>query len=144
MRPQTLIFGAAIASVTALGACSYHPPTVYDLRDQTRQQLSPGITRRYISSDKATMAIYELRKGVRIAEHYHDSEQLTYVQAGRLRLVIEGKVYTVGAGEVISIPQYAKHSIEALEATIEIDYFTPKRYNWTDDRDEAGPLRAEQ
>jgi quercetin dioxygenase-like cupin family protein len=140
---RTILTALALALPASLAACSSSPPAVYDLRDQTRQQLSPGITRRYISSDKATMAIYELRKGVRIGTHYHDSEQLTYVQAGRLRIVIEGKSYTVGAGEVISIPQYAKHSIEALEATVEIDYFTPRRYNWTDDRDETGPLRPE-
>ena len=138
MRPYILV-GLALAALP-FGACSSGPVVVHDLRDQTRQQLSPGITRRYISSDKATMAIYELRKGVRIGMHYHDSEQLTYVQAGRLRLVVDGKTYTIGAGEVIVIPQYAQHSIEALEATVEIDYFTPKRYKWTEDRDETGPL----
>jgi quercetin dioxygenase-like cupin family protein len=144
MRAQNLLIGVAIASAASLGACSSSPPAKYDLRDQTRQELSPGLTRRYISSDKATMAIYELRKGVRIGEHYHDSEQLTYVQAGRLRIIIEGKAYSIGAGEVLTIPQYAKHSIEALENTVEIDYFTPKRYNWKDDRDENGPLRPAQ
>jgi len=141
MRRQNLLLGVAFASAVSLGACSSSPPAKYDLRDQTRQELSPGLTRRYINSDKATMAIYELRKGVRIGEHYHDSEQLTYVQAGRLRITIEGKAYNIGAGEVLTIPQYAKHSIEALENTVEIDYFTPKRYNWSEDRDETGPLR---
>jgi len=144
MRSQSLLLGVASASAVSLGACSSSPPAKYDLRDQARQELSPGLTRRYINSDKATMAIYELRKGIRIGEHYHDSEQLTYVQAGRLRITIEGKAYNIGAGEVLTIPQYAKHSIEALEATIEIDYFTPKRYNWSEDRDETGPLRPEK
>ena len=141
MRPQDLLLGVAIVSAASLGACASGPPAKYDLRDQTRQELSPGLTRRYINSDKATMAIYELRKGVRIGTHYHDSEQLTYVQAGRLRITIEGKAYNIGAGEVLTIPQYAKHSIEALENTVEIDYFTPRRYNWSEDRDETGPLR---
>ena len=144
MRPQDLLLGMALASAASLGACSTSPPAKYDLRDQTRQELSPGLTRRYINSDKATMAIYELRKGIRIGTHYHDSEQLTYVQAGRLRIVIEGKAYTIGSGEVLTIPQYAKHSIEALENTVEYDYFTPKRYNWSEDRDETGPLRPEK
>jgi unsaturated pyranuronate lyase len=143
LMQKTILTALAIALPVSLGACSSSPPTKYELRDQTRQDLSPGITRRYISSDKATMAIYEMRKGARISQHYHDSEQLTYVQAGRLRIVVEGKAFVVGAGEVLAIPPYAKHSIEALDATIEIDYFTPKRYNWTDERDETGPLRSE-
>jgi quercetin dioxygenase-like cupin family protein len=141
---KTILSALAIALPVALGACSSSPPAKYDLRDQTRQELSPGLTRRYINSDKATMAIYELRKGVRIGTHYHDSEQLTYVQAGRLRITIEGKSFTLGAGEVLTIPQYAKHSIEALENTVEIDYFTPRRYNWSEDRDETGPLRPDK
>ena len=45
---------------------------------------------------------------------------------------------------MLTIPQYAKHSIEALENTVEYDYFTPKRYNWSEDRDETGPLRPEK
>ena len=144
LMQRIILTALALALPASLGACVSSPPAKYDLRDQTRQELSPGLTRRYINSDKATMAIYELRKGVRIGTHYHDSEQLTYVQAGRLRIIIEGKAFNVGSGEVLTIPPYAKHSIEALENTVEIDYFTPRRYNWSEDRDETGPLRPEK
>jgi quercetin dioxygenase-like cupin family protein len=137
---RSIFLAGLTLAALPLGGCATGPVEVHNLGAQAPQQLSPGMTRRYASGTKSTLAIYELRRGTRVAMHYHDSEQVTYVQTGRLRFVVEGQTYNIGPGQMIVIPQYSQHSIEALENTVEYDFFSPSRHKWTEDRDESGPL----
>ncbi|HEX5007969.1 MAG TPA: cupin domain-containing protein [Hyphomonadaceae bacterium] len=124
-------------AATALGACSsYQPATVHDIVGMKPERISPGLMRRYISTDNSSLAIYDMRKGVKVSVHTHGSEQVSYVQAGRVRFVVCGEVRDLRRGQAIVIPQNAPHSIEALEDSIEIDYFVPARSDWIKDADE--------
>ena len=126
-------------ALAALGGCaSYEPAVVHDIGAMTPQRISPGLFRRYVNADESNMAIYDLRKGARVPVHEHDSEQVSYVQQGRLRFVVGGEVHDLRAGKVIVIPARAPHSIEALENSIEVDFFAPSRSDWGKDRDEEG------
>jgi quercetin dioxygenase-like cupin family protein len=125
-----------LAAIT-LGACSsYDTATVYDMTGMRPERISPGLMRRYISSENSSLAIYDMRKGVKVPVHEHSSEQVSYVQAGRIRFVVGGQIHDLRRGQAIVIPQNAPHSIEALEDSIEIDFFVPQRRDWNKDADE--------
>lgn len=129
-----LCMGLAAAT---FGACSsYDTATVHDITGMRPERISPGLMRRYISTDNSSLAIYDMRRGVKVSVHTHSSEQVSYVQAGRIRFVVGGQIHDLRRGQAIVIPVNAPHSIEALEDSIEIDYFVPSRSDWIKDVDE--------
>src|SRR4051794_6134820 len=48
-------------------------------------QMTPEITRRFISNVNATLARFELKKGAVVPEHKHESSQMTWIVEGCLR-----------------------------------------------------------
>ena len=76
-----------------------------------------------------------LKRGALVPMHSHDSEQMTYILQGALRVLVDGEEIVVGEGEVLHIPSGAPHQAEALEDTFELDVFSPARRDWIDDGD---------
>ncbi len=140
MRRYVIPGIATAVAAVALGACTTasKPAVVHDIGAMKAERISPGLLRRYITAEKSTMAIYDMRKGAKVPVHTHSSEQVSYVQQGRLRFIVGGEAHNLRAGQVIVIPAHAPHSIEALETSIEVDFFAPPRSSWTEDRDEGG------
>ena len=95
-----------------------------------KEVLSPTIARRIISGDKAMVAQVFLAKGAVVPEHFHESEQLTYILEGALQFQIEGQEIVVAAGEVLRIPSNVPHRAVALEDTLDLDIFSPIRHDW--------------
>jgi quercetin dioxygenase-like cupin family protein len=62
--------------------------------------------------------------------HAHESEQMTYILQGALRVVVGGEETIVREGEVLHIPSHVPHQAEALEDTFELDIFSPIRQDW--------------
>jgi quercetin dioxygenase-like cupin family protein len=75
-------------------------------------------------------------KGAHVPLHSHPNEQLTYVLEGALLFRIDGREFTVRAGEVLTIPPNMPHEAFALEDTVDLDIFNPPRQDWID-RDDA-------
>ena len=73
-----------------------------------------------------------LKRGVVVPKHAHESEQMTYVLQGALKLLIGGEEITVREGEVLHIPSWVEHQAEALDDTFELDVFSPIRQDWLD------------
>jgi len=69
--------------------------------------------------------------------HTHDSEQMTYILQGALRVQVEGEEIIVREGEVLHIPSRLPHQAEALEDTLELDVFSPIRAEWLETTDEG-------
>ena len=97
------------------------------------------IDRRFVNAERVMLAQVFLRKGAVVPTHVHESEQVTYIVEGALRLWLgeagEQEV-TVRAGEVLTIPSNVPHKAEALEDTLDVDVFSPPRQDWltkTDD-----------
>ena len=97
------------------------------------------IDRRFVNAERIMLAQVFLRKGAVVPTHVHESEQVTYIVEGALRLWLgeagEQDV-TVRAGEVLTIPSNVPHKAEALEDTLDVDVFSPPRQDWltkTDD-----------
>lgn len=127
-------------AIASLGACaSYEPAVVHNIDAMSPERISPGLTRRYILAERSSMAVYDMRRGAKVSVHTHSSEQVSYVQRGRLRFVVGGQIHDLRAGQAIVIPANAPHSIEALENSVEIDFFAPSRSDWAKDREEQEP-----
>ena len=106
--------------------------------------LSPSISRKIISGDKAMVAQVFIAKGAVVPEHHHESEQITYILEGALKFEIQGQEIVVAKGQVIRIPSYVPHRAVALEDTLDLDIFSPIRHDWLakDDQYLRGDERA--
>ncbi len=101
-----------------------------------KEVLSPTIARKIISGEKAMVAQVFLAKGAIVPEHYHESEQITYILEGALRFEIGGQEIVVAKGEVLRIPSNVPHRAVALEDTLDLDIFSPIRHDWLTRQDD--------
>jgi quercetin dioxygenase-like cupin family protein len=77
-----------------------------------------------------------IAKGGIVPEHHHEAEQITYILEGALKFQIEGKEVVVNKGQVLLIPSNVPHSAVALEDTLDVDVFSPLRYDWINKTDD--------
>jgi quercetin dioxygenase-like cupin family protein len=92
-----------------------------------------------------TVARFTLTRGAAVPAHSHDHEQVSYVVSGVVRFVVGGangagapeanETILVRAGEVLQIPSWAEHRVEAVEDSEVIDIFCPVRQDWIDGTD---------
>lgn len=94
------------------------------------ETMSDLISRKIISGEKAMVAQVFLKKDAVVPEHFHESEQITYILKGALKFDIEGREVVVRAGEVLHIPSNVPHRAVALEDTLDLDIFSPIRTDW--------------
>ncbi len=102
----------------------------YTWDEMEKEVLSPTIARKIISGDKAMVAQVFIAKGGIVPEHFHDSEQITYILEGALEFEIGGQKILVGKGQVLRIPSNVPHKAVALEDTLDLDIFSPIRHDW--------------
>src|SRR5271166_4041639 len=100
----------------------------YTWDEMAKEVLSPTISRKIISGEKAMVAQVFLAKGAIVPEHHHESEQITYILDGALEFHLEGKVIVVAKGQVLRIPSNVPHMAIALKDTLDLDIFSPIRH----------------
>ena len=94
-------------------------------------KLSDVITRQMVSGEDGTLARVLLSRGALVPMHSHRSEQYTMILSGALKFNFDnGETTTVHAGEILVIPAHVRHEALALEDTIDIDFFAPRREEW--------------
>ena len=103
---------------------------LYNWQTLEQEQLNPRMGRKAIYGENMTVARLELQKSAIVPEHSHVNEQITMVQSGALKFQIEGREQIVRAGEVLTIPPHAPHAVEALEDSVVVDIFAPRRDDW--------------
>ncbi len=77
-----------------------------------------------------TIAQIYLKRGAIVPQHAHESEQMTYVLQGSLKLLVAGEEVTLREGEVLHIPSGVVHQAEALDDTFVLGVFSPVRRDW--------------
>lgn len=103
-----------------------------------KERVTDQLERRLITGERMMLAHVYLKKGCLVAKHAHENEQLTYILEGALRFWIgdHGKEeLVVHAGEVLHIPSNVPHQAEALEDTLDVDVFSPPRWDWLNGTD---------
>lgn len=107
--------------------------------DMPVEQVNDALGRRLITGERMMLAHVYLKKGCVVPRHSHENEQLTYVLEGALRFWIgedEKQELVVRGGEVLHIPSNVPHKAEALEDTLDVDVFSPPRWDWINKTDD--------
>jgi quercetin dioxygenase-like cupin family protein len=87
-----------------------------------------GIRRRTLVAGEAMMQmVVTLEAGSHLPEHQHPHEQISHVVRGRLRFYLAGFAQEIGPGQSICIPGGTPHAVDALEASLVVDTFSPPR-----------------
>lgn len=74
------------------------------------------------------LVVLHLPEGFVHPMHMHpETESMGYVVSGRLEMVVGGKKFTLGPGDVWYHPQRVEHTTTALETTIAIEAHAPLR-----------------
>ena len=108
----------------------------YTWESVRKEVLSPRISRKVITGEKAMVAQVFLEQGAVVPEHQHESEQITYILEGALEFELEGRKIVVSAGQVLRIPSGVPHRAVALEDTLDLDIFSPIRTDWLTGQDD--------
>jgi quercetin dioxygenase-like cupin family protein len=103
---------------------------IYEWNQVEKEQLSPTFARQVIHADAMTVARVYLRKGCSVPEHSHHNEQISMMERGSLKFVIDGHEVVLKAGQVLRIPPHVPHSAEAMEDCVAVDLFSPPREDW--------------
>jgi quercetin dioxygenase-like cupin family protein len=94
------------------------------------EQLNDKLSRQMISGENATVSQLMLKKGAAVPRHSHLNEQYSWIISGALKFVFDDREILVGEGEVLVIPANVPHSAVALEDTVDVDIFAPRREDW--------------
>lgn len=90
----------------------------------------PGFKVKFVHSEKATIAFWNITEGSVLPSHNHIHEQITIVTKGELELTIENKTQIMKPGMAAVIPSEALHSAKALTYCEVTDIFSPVREDY--------------
>lgn len=99
------------------------------------ETLSPTIGRRMLSGKHFTAAQVFLKKGAIVPRHSHINEQFTYIVSGAMKLIFDDGEVLLRSGEICLIPPNVPHAAEAIEETLDMDFFSPPREDWINKTD---------
>ena len=111
----------------------------YRWDDLPKERLSGFLDRRIITGERGMVTHVYMKKGCLVPMHHHENEQLTYILEGSLKFWVgseDAEPFVVHAGEVLVLPSNVPHKAEALEDTLDVDFFTPPRQDWLDKTDD--------
>ena len=94
------------------------------------EKITEMISQKIVAGEREMLAQIYLKRGALVPMHSHESEQMTYILQGALKVVVGGEAMTVREGEVLHVPSWIPHQAEALEDTFELDVFSPVRQDW--------------
>jgi quercetin dioxygenase-like cupin family protein len=94
------------------------------------EQLNDKLSRQMISGENATISQLLLKKGAVVPRHSHMNEQYSWIISGALKFIFDDREILVGEGEILLIPANVAHSAVALEDTVDVDIFAPRREDW--------------
>ena len=119
-----------VAAAFAVCAVAAPPdPTIFNTEEMT-WDVGPanGITLKRFIGDLVGMNLVRWAAGTSRAPHTHVNEQIMLVQSGSYRITVEGQAHTLHAGELMIVPSYALHGIEALEDSEHIAVYSPAAF----------------
>ncbi len=111
-------------------------PAATSFEKLEHEKLSSHISRQMMNGEDATLARVFIAKGGIVPRHSHRSEQFSLIISGALKFFFDdGETAVVHAGEMLLIPAHVPHKAEALEDTVDIDFFAPRREDWINKTD---------
>ena len=108
----------------------------YSWSNVPTERVTDKLSRKLVYGKKLMLAQVFLKKGCIVPQHSHESEQMTYILSGCLKLRLPDKEVTLNEGDVLHIPSNVEHSAVALEETLDLDVFSPVREDWLTGKDD--------
>jgi quercetin dioxygenase-like cupin family protein len=91
-------------------------------------EICPGIKRQTTASGKTMyQMVARLDAGSKMPEHRHPQEQIVHIQSGRMKLIVNGAVHELSAGDSFYLAGNVPHGVETIEETRVLDTFSPPR-----------------
>ena len=96
--------------------------------DVPEVELNPGSMSRIVSSEKVMLSFLNQAPNAYFPPHRHEAEQIMIVIDGEQDEIVEGKIYHLKKGDVITLPSNIEHGGYMTEAGCRaIDIFIPPR-----------------
>jgi quercetin dioxygenase-like cupin family protein len=92
--------------------------------------LNPLAGRKALHGKMITLARFRFDKGNKVAMHHHPNDQITTVESGSVRFIMNGEEVLLKAGDMVAVPPDVPHANEALEDTVIVEIFSPVRADW--------------
>lgn len=104
------------------------PPALWE--DTPVEKISEQVERQAVWGEKSTLARMRLAQGAHVSKHSYESEQITCLLSGAMRMRLGDTELRLHAGEVLVIPSAMEHEVWVLEDTVVLDFFAPAREDW--------------
>jgi quercetin dioxygenase-like cupin family protein len=92
------------------------------------QILDDNVRRQLITGQQMMLCRIQAPPNIVLAIHSHPHEQITMVQRGRARFIVDGVEREVQPGDILHFPAHCLHGAVTLdEEVVLIDVFTPIR-----------------
>lgn len=95
-----------------------------------REQMNALVARKVIHTENMTVARIFLKRGAKVPSHSHANEQVTLLESGSILFSVAGSDQVLLPGQVMQVPPGAPHHVEALEDSVALDLFVPRREDW--------------
>jgi quercetin dioxygenase-like cupin family protein len=92
------------------------------------ERVADGIDRQMVVGEKLMICRLKIQPRVVTPVHSHAHEQMTMVERGRVRYIVDGVETIVSAGDVLHFAPNVPHGATMLdEEVVLVDVFTPTR-----------------
>ena len=94
------------------------------------KEIFKGFKGKFIHTNRTSLAFWEIEKGSELPLHSHPHEQTVIMMEGELEIEMDGKIYRLSKGKVLTIPGNMPHSGRTIENTTVLDVFSPVREDY--------------
>ena len=117
-----------------------NPGEQYNWSVVAAEQMNSQVRRQMFHTETMTVARVALAKGATVPEHLHTNEQISMIESGKMKFVLAGVQTLLSPGDMLRIPPNVPHWVEAIEDSVVVDLFSPRREDWI--RGDDGYLRG--
>jgi quercetin dioxygenase-like cupin family protein len=101
------------------------------LDDREPAEVMPHFWGKFVHTEHATLAYWDIYPGAELPLHSHPHEQTVNLLVGEFELTVDGQTHLLRAGDVLVIPGNVPHSGRATSAPCRIlDVFCPVREDY--------------
>ena len=87
-----------------------------------------GLKGRAISTDHVMVTSIKVKGGAKIPRHYHEAEQIVFIQKGRARVSTgDDPVHSLGPGDIWVVPSNVVHGVEYIGDVEALEVVSPSR-----------------
>jgi len=96
-------------------------------------ELIPGARNYIVSTERITVSFVTLEPDIYVPPHRHEPEQIVIVNEGACDFMVDGKLYHLEKGDILTIPPNVAHGNYSSSRGLQmIEVFSPPRYDFVE------------